>query len=65
LIITPTFTQGRKEVKKMGMSKNLMIEMYPIAEDEDNRELDDFLTKSQADEQHIHQPANVNELIPF
>lgn len=47
---------------KMGMSKNLMIEMYPIIEED---ELDDFLCEAQADEQHIHQPANLNELVLF
>jgi hypothetical protein len=64
LTTTPTFTQGRKEVMKMGMSKNLMIAMYPDFEDEPDdflvgNQLDDFLKSRQADEPEIHQPAVV------
>lgn len=50
---------------KMGISKNLMIELYPIAEEEDD--FDDFFRNKQADESGIHQPAVVksHNLEPF
>lgn len=50
----------------MGMSKNLMIAMYPFVEDE-LEGLDDFLMESQADGFQIHQPAVVksHNLEPF
>jgi hypothetical protein len=44
----------------MGYWKNYEICLNPWIE-----ELDDFLTESQADEPHTHQPVSENELIPF
>lgn len=46
----------------MGLSKNLMIQLYSYEEEQ----LDDFLTESQADECVIHQPdSSLDEAVPF
>ena len=72
LITTPISTPARKEVMKMGITKNLMIDLYPDAQEESEdypgSDLDDFLKSRQADEPIIHQPAvvkNRNLLVEF
>jgi len=61
----PLHHMKMKEVRNVGMTKDLMMTKYPEWMDADN-ELDDFLVESQADECAVHQPANkINDSIPF